>query len=87
VRVNVLHEAAGGEVCIEVHDTGCGITPDLQARLFQPFDRLGAEQAGVEGTGIGLSITRRLVQRMGGRIEFFSRPGVGSVFSVRMRAA
>jgi signal transduction histidine kinase len=87
VRVNVVHEPAALQVVIEVHDTGRGMTPAMQARLFSRFDRLGAERHGVEGTGIGLCITRRLVECMGGGIEMSSQPGAGSRFSVRLHAA
>jgi len=65
---------------LTVSDTGRGIPADLAARVFEPFDRLGAKQ--VEGTGIGLAITRRMVELMGGRIDFTSTPGVGTRFNV-----
>ncbi|HEX6735883.1 MAG TPA: ATP-binding protein [Azonexus sp.] len=70
---------------LTVADTGQGIAPDMAQRVFQPFDRLGVNQ--VEGTGIGLSITRRLVELMGGRIGFDSVPGVGTTFWVDLEAA
>ncbi len=72
----------GGPVTITVTDTGPGIAPHLVDRLFVPFDRLGAEQTGVEGTGMGLTLTRALTQAMGGRIDVASEPGVGSTFAV-----
>jgi CheY-like chemotaxis protein len=55
--------------------------------LFEPFNRLGAELTGVEGTGIGLVIAKRLLELMGGAIEVQSTPGVGSVFTVTLRRA
>jgi signal transduction histidine kinase len=71
-------------VCLAVHDTGRGIAPGDLPRLFDPFDRLGAEQTDVEGSGIGLAITRRLVEAMSGDIEVASVPGVGTTVSVRL---
>lgn len=70
---------------LTVADTGHGIPPDLARRVFQPFDRLGASN--VEGTGIGLSITRRLVELMGGHIGFDSVVGVGTTFWVELDRA
>jgi signal transduction histidine kinase/CheY-like chemotaxis protein/HPt (histidine-containing phosphotransfer) domain-containing protein len=67
-------------VRIEVHDTGVGIPPDRQAELFQPFSRLGTQQNAIEGTGIGLALTRRIVTLMGGAIGFSSVAGEGSCF-------
>ena len=77
-------EAAPGRIRIDVTDTGLGIPPDKLDRLFVPFDRLGAEQTGVEGTGIGLTLTRRLVEEMGGTLTVQSVPGEGSTFSVEL---
>ena len=65
---------------IEVHDQGKGIAPERIKQLFQPFNRLGAEGGTIEGTDIGLVITRRLVELMGGRIGVNSEPGVGTCF-------
>jgi CheY-like chemotaxis protein len=68
-------------VRIEVHDTGDGLTPDVQARLFQPFtqaDESTTRRYG--GTGLGLSICRELAQLMGGRVGLVSQPGQGSCF-------
>jgi len=65
---------------IRVQDTGAGLSPDEIAHLFQPFSRLGREAGGEEGTGIGLVVTKRLVELMGGTIGVESVVGEGSVF-------
>ncbi len=74
-------------VRISVRDTGRGIAPDRMSQLFEPFNRLGAERSGIEGTGIGLAIARRLVQDMGGDITVSSALDQGSEFVVLLRAA
>jgi CheY-like chemotaxis protein len=71
---------AGEKVRLAVHDTGMGIAPDKLPRVFTPFDRLGAEQSGIEGTGLGLALSRRLVQAMRGAIGVESIAGQGSTF-------
>jgi PAS domain S-box-containing protein len=65
---------------ISVRDTGAGIAVEKLARLFTPFDRLGAEQSAVEGTGLGLALCQRLVHAMNGSIGVNSTLGSGSVF-------
>jgi CheY-like chemotaxis protein len=65
---------------ISVRDTGAGLAPEQLAQLFQPFSRLGREAGVEEGTGIGLVVTKRLVELMGGAIGVDSAVGVGSVF-------
>ncbi len=69
-----------GSMRISVRDSGAGLTPEQLAQLFQPFNRLGKEAGGEEGTGIGLVVTKRLVELMGGSIGVDSSVGVGSVF-------
>ena len=69
---------------IEVHDTGAGIAPERLPQLFQPFSRLGAEFGPIEGTGIGLSLSKRLVELMAGRIGVDSEAGRGSTFWVEL---
>ncbi len=65
-----------------VSDTGMGIPADRQAELFQPFHRLGHEGSTIEGTGIGLTISQKLIGLMGGNIDFESIEGEGSTFSI-----
>jgi PAS domain S-box-containing protein len=65
---------------ISVRDTGAGLPPEKLAQLFQPFNRLGQETGGEEGTGIGLVVAKRLVELMGGVIGVESTVGVGSEF-------
>jgi PAS domain S-box-containing protein len=85
-RVEVTLRALGeDEVQVAVRDTGLGLTEAQQAQLFQPFNRLGREHSGIEGTGIGLTLSRLLAEQMGGRITLASRPGEGSEFSVVLR--
>ncbi|MGO9838631.1 MAG: PAS domain S-box protein [Polyangiaceae bacterium] len=69
---------------VSVIDTGIGIPADQQDKLFQPFQRAGQETGPIEGTGIGLVITKRLAELMGGRVGFQSTPGVGSEFWVEL---
>jgi signal transduction histidine kinase/CheY-like chemotaxis protein len=72
---------------LAVSDSGLGLTPEQLAALFQPYNRLGRENSGVEGTGIGLVISRSLAELMGGTLSASSEAGVGSIFSLRMPAA
>ncbi len=81
------HESAPGRVRVVVTDTGRGISPDDDGRVFTAFDRLGAEQSGVEGTGVGLALSQHLVEQMGGHIGFESVPDVGSTFFVELATA
>jgi signal transduction histidine kinase/ActR/RegA family two-component response regulator len=70
----------GDRLRITVKDTGPGIAPDLIPRLFQPFDRLGAERTTIEGTGLGLALSKHLVELMAGTIGVDTAPGAGSSF-------
>jgi len=74
-------------VAIRVSDSGRGLTPAQLQQLFEPFNRLGAEREGIEGTGIGLTIVRSLVEHMQGRVEVQSQPGQGSEFRVWLARA
>ena len=79
--------AGGGLVRISVQDTGQGMRADQLKELFQPFNRLGQEASSEEGTGIGLVVTKRLIELMGGTIGVTSTPGMGSVFWIELRSA
>ncbi len=72
---------------LNVRDTGLGIPPDKLGQLFTPFERLGAEATGVSGTGLGLALSKGLVDAMGGAIGVESTPGQGSLFWVELRRA
>lgn len=80
-------EAKQGYLRIEVTDTGKGISDENKAQLFRPFERAGAEYTTIEGTGIGLVITKELVELMQGRIGLDSIPGKGSTFWVELKLA
>lgn len=76
-----------GQQRISVVDTGPGIPPERLGRLFTPFERLGAEQTGVEGTGLGLALSKRLVEAMKGTIGVESTVGQGSTFWLELPVA
>lgn len=86
VRISLL-PSADSMYRIEVTDTGPGISPERMKELFQPFSRLGAEASNIEGTGIGLTITRRLVEIMGGSVNVVSKVGEGSTFGIELPQA
>ncbi|MBT4518723.1 MAG: PAS domain S-box protein [Halieaceae bacterium] len=73
-------DASGNRIRISVSDTGAGIAEDDQAGLFEPFNRLGKETSTIEGTGVGLTVTRQLVEAMGGVIGFDTKVGEGTTF-------
>lgn len=84
-EINVDYVAMGDQlVRIVIADTGLGIAPADMDRLFRPFERLGAEQTEVEGTGLGLALTKYLVDAMGGEIGVMSEVGVGTSFWVEL---
>ncbi len=87
VTVSVAEVANGRRLRLAVEDTGAGLTPEETARLFQLFDRIGAEEAGVTGTGIGLTLAKGLVEAMGGAIGVQSTLGQGSTFWIELPIA
>jgi PAS domain S-box-containing protein len=84
VAVECSANTATGRVRITVTDTGAGLPPEKVAQLFQPFNRLGQETGGVEGTGIGLVVSKRLVELMTGVIGVESTVGTGSTFWIEL---
>ncbi|HEY4957797.1 MAG TPA: ATP-binding protein, partial [Caldimonas sp.] len=103
VLVNLLSNAvkynrAGGNVvvswerahdggCLRIADSGLGMTSEKLERLFEPFNRLGAEKSKIEGTGIGLVLSRRLVELMDGELQIASTLGRGTVATLLLKAA
>lgn len=80
VRVDLGEDAS--QSWITVSDTGRGLTPEQLAHLFEPFNRLGADELPISGTGLGLSIARTLTELMGGRLEASATPNQGSTFKL-----
>ena len=85
VTLNV-RPVPGGRIRFEVIDSGIGIAPERQQELFKPFQRLGAEYSGVEGHGIGLALSHKLVEAMAGTIGYIGHPGDGSTFWIELPA-
>ncbi len=83
--VRISYEKKGTDkVCIKIEDTGIGISLEQQSRIFQPFERLDWENTEVDGTGIGLAISRRLVNLMEGEIFFQSKQDKGTIFFIEL---
>ncbi|MCR5883133.1 PAS domain-containing protein [Rhizobacter sp. J219] len=83
-HVSVTSLVEREQVLLQVQDTGLGMTPEQLAHLFEPFNRLGREREGIEGTGIGLAVVKALARRMNGEITVESQAGRGSTFTVRL---
>lgn len=84
VRIEVAN--CGEAVLIDVIDSGIGMTPDQLSHLYEPFNRLGRERSGIQGTGIGLVLTRQLVSLMGGQMDVDSEVGRGTRVCVSLPA-
>jgi PAS domain S-box-containing protein len=84
VALSASHQESA--IRVTVSDTGIGIPEDKHSKIFQPFQRAGQETGPIEGTGIGLVISKRLAELMAGRVGFRSTPGVGSEFWVELPA-
>lgn len=80
----VCGQSAAGRLRVSVKDAGKGLPADKLAQLFEPFNRLGQEEGPVEGTGLGLVVSKRLIEMMGGAIGAESTVGVGSVFWIEL---
>lgn len=81
-RVSIEMEPTENHIHISVKDTGVGLTEQEIEHLFVPFDRLGAEGGNIEGTGIGMVITKTLIEKMHGELKVESQKGVGSCFTI-----
>lgn len=86
-RIDVEIEQSRHGVNVKVADTGAGIPPHKIASLFTPFDRLGAENTDVEGTGLGLAVSRKLAEAMGGSLSLSTAVGEGSVFMLTLETS
>ncbi len=86
-QVSVRCATAENRVHVAVRDTGPGLSPEQQARLFVPFERLDADERAIDGMGIGLALSKTLAERMQGDIEVESTPGQGCTFTLDLPAS
>ncbi|MDQ3618754.1 MAG: PAS domain S-box protein [Actinomycetota bacterium] len=87
-EVTISYEEVGSNrLNLKIADTGYGIRAHNLDRLFSPFDRLGAEQSGVQGTGLGLTLSKRLMEAMGGDIRVDTSVGEGTTFTLEFQVA
>ena len=87
ICIAVEIEVRGNEVVLAVQDRGCGLSEDQLTHLYEPYNRLGRDGSAIPGTGLGLTLTRDLVQAMGGRLEVRSQPGLGCRFEILLAAS
>ncbi len=80
-------DRANASLRVKASDTGNGIPVDMRESIFDPFDRLGTENSTTPGTGIGLSVSKQLIEYMGGDIRFDSTIGEGSTFWIEVPVA
>jgi PAS domain S-box-containing protein len=85
ITIAILGDRSSSTVGVVVRDTGAGIAPDKMALLFTPFERLGAEQSAIEGTGLGLSLAKSMTELMGGSITVDSVVDKGTAFRVDLK--
>lgn len=85
--VTLRTRRVGRNIRVEVIDKGPGLSPDKQAQLFEPFNRLGLERSTIEGHGIGLTLAKRLTELQNGEIGVISAPGEGATFWIELPAA
>ena len=84
-KIYISYALVQGEVLeINITDTGLGMSSEQQAHLFEPYNRLGAEKFDTQGAGIGLVITKNIIERMGGNLTVQSQIGRGSTFQIQM---
>lgn len=82
VSLTLVDGARGSHILVAVEDTGVGVSAEEMAHLFKPFSRVGEQPDKPEGTGLGLHLSKRFMELIGGRIEVSSQPGVGSRFTL-----
>jgi signal transduction histidine kinase len=80
-RIDVRAAVHGGMVEVSVADTGAGIAPEDQEAIFEEFRQVGTASTKIEGTGLGLALSRKFIELHGGRIRVKSEVGVGSTFT------